>query len=112
MSVKSESSPSSLYRKQIENIVGCMRRIVSQTLLSPLRNMTKFTQVEEKFASMEDDAYRRCSDLDTAGSIEDEDKATSAAVDSMTELVHLKNDARHLIEKGPSAPGTQHKLNE
>jgi len=97
-----DTSRSVLYRKQIANIVGCMRSLVSEKLLSPLRSTASLAQVKESFARMQDNAYLRCSDLDAAYSIEEEDTATSATIDSLTELVHLKNDARKMMQ-GESA---------
>jgi len=94
-------SRSALYRKQIENIASNMRKLISQTLLKPLFDMARFTGVKETFLKTENEAYSNCTDLDAAHSIGDEDSASDAVMDSMTELVHLKNDARNLIEKEP-----------
>src|ERR1700744_1836811 len=90
---------SSLYRLQIENIGTCMGRFVSQTLFKPLQNMTAFTGIKEAFSKMKDDAFINCTHLDNAYSVHDEDKASTATVVSMTQLIHLKNQARELIAK-------------
>ena len=97
--IQHENLRSSLYRRQIENLSLCMKRFVSETLLKPLHNMAAFNGVEKAFSKTETEAYENCSDLDMANSGTDEDSALSNTIESMTELVHLKNDARTLISK-------------
>lgn len=77
-----------------------MWRLTTETALHPLRNMKAFNKVQENFIEAENEAYLCCSVMDTA-SIENEDRADNATTSVMKEMVHLRNDARHLIENEP-----------
>mgnify|MGYP000937944267 CR=1 FL=1 len=71
------NTPSTLYRRQIKNIVGRMWRLTTETALHPLRNMTAFNQVQKDFVEAENEAYLCCSVMDTA-SIDNEVRADHA----------------------------------
>jgi hypothetical protein len=94
-------APSALYRTQIKNIAARMRDLVSQTVSSPLGDMTAFNKTEKDFDKAKDEALLCCSVMDTA-SIENRDRADNTTITIMQEMVHLRNDASDLIENEPN----------
>ncbi len=94
--------PSGLYQQQIQNIGNCMQSLVAQSMLYPLQSMVAFNKIKKNFSQIESEAYLCCSVMDSARSIENEDRATHATFALMTELVHLKNNASALMKNEPN----------
>lgn len=100
--MKSTTSDSStVFRKQITNLAARMRYLTTQTILYPLRNMTAFNKASNNFDTLKNEAKLCCSVMDTAQSIESEQRAANSTVSMMKEMVDLKDKATDLINDEP-----------
>lgn len=98
------SDSSTVFRKQITNLAARMRYLTTQTILYPLRNMAAFNKASDSFDTLKDEAKLCCSVMDTAQSIESEQRAANSTISMMKEMVDLKNEATDLINEEPEDP--------